>query len=257
VPGQDNAVSAAPTPQRVALAAVPRALGEGWRVLRRAPALSLAYGGVFAVIGCLLLWGVQLLGLAPLSIALVGGFLLVGPVAVAGLLGVADAVRAGGSVRAGLVFAGLRDAPRGLWAMAFFCLLVFFIWLSDAGTLYSFVVGERMDGFAAILPRGRLLPFHLSSSVMGAALACAVFVVTVHAVPLIAARRATLVVAVVASVRAVFRSPAAHLAWALVLAIAVFASAALPPLLAPVLPLLAYAGGAFHEAAFPRGTLRS
>src|SRR6266702_4381790 len=120
-------VRAVPGPMRVAPSLVPHALAEGWRTLRRVPGLSLAYGGVFALGGTLALWGMQWLRLAPMTIPVFGAFLLVGPVAMAGLLAVSDALRTGQRPNTGFVLAALRHAPRGVWALAFFCGLTFFI----------------------------------------------------------------------------------------------------------------------------------
>jgi uncharacterized membrane protein len=239
---------APPRPLPLAFAAIPRSLVAGWRVFGRARGISLAVGGVFALLGTALLWGVQLLKLAPLTIPLLGGFLLVGPILMAGLLGVSQAVARGSppSWRDGLQ--AWRTAP-GLAAVALFCVLVFFIWLGDAGTLYSFLVGE---GAAGVWPAGPgEIRFQLSAGVMGLGLAVIVFVVTVHAVPLLATGRASLVEAIVASVRAVFLSPVAHAGWALVLAAGIFGCLLVPPLLLVSLPVLAYGGHALHLEAFP------
>ncbi|MBL8471564.1 MAG: DUF2189 domain-containing protein [Rhodocyclaceae bacterium] len=243
-----------PAPAVLALAALGPALAAGWQVLRAVPGLSLAYGAVFAAAGSALFWGVHWSGFAPLVLTLAGGFMLIGPLAVAGLMGVPDTLRAGGRPAIATVFAALRDAPRALWVLGLFCLLILFIWFSDAGTLYGFMIGERVHDLLAALTSKRFARFHLFQSIMGAALASVVYVVTVHAVPLVARRRANLVQAVVASVRAVFRGLPAHLAWGVLLSVAVFAALCFPPLFAAVLPLLAYAGSAVHETVFPRAS---
>ncbi|MBL8483123.1 MAG: DUF2189 domain-containing protein [Rhodocyclaceae bacterium] len=240
-----------PAPEVLRLRALAPALAAGWQLLKRAPALSLTYGALFGAGGSLMFWALGASGFAPLALALGGGFMLIGPLAVAGLAGVRDALNAGRRADAALVWATLRAAPRSLWVLGLFCMLILFIWMSDAGTLYGFMVGERVHDFGEALTAWRFAPFHVFSAVMGAFLASVVYVVTVHSVPLVAARRANLVGAVVASVRAVFRGLPAHLAWGVLLAACVFASLLFPPLLAPVLPLLAYAGAALHETVFP------
>lgn len=249
---QPSAVVPAPDPCAIGAAAIPRALAAGWRTWRATRRVSLIYGGVFAVGGSALLWGAQLLRLAPLSVALAGGFLLLGPALMAGLIGIREASLAGHTPAWHHVLRAWREAPRGLWAMALFCVLALFIWLTDAGTLYSFMVGERVGGLAAVLPSSRtLLRFHVSTAVLGGGLAAIVFTVSVHAVPLLLGGRHGLANAVVASVRGVFRSPVAHLLWALLLAAATFVSVLLPPLLVLTLPVLAYAGHALHHEVFP------
>lgn len=243
-----------PTPQPLSPGAIRRALAAGWRVFLCARGISLAVGGGCALVGTALVWGMQALGLAPLTVPLVGGFMLVGPILMAGLLGVSEAVALGRPPgwRDGL--RGWGAAPGGLVAMALFCLLMFFIWLGDAGTLFSFLVGEGGAGEGALGPwpiQAGHVRFHLAAGVMGLGLAVIVFVVTVHSVPLLATARATLVEAIVASVRAVFRSPVTHAGWALTLATGIFACLLVPPLLLVSLPVLAYGGFALHQEVFP------
>lgn len=240
-----------PSPRRLPLAAIARCLAEGWRIFGRARPVSLAIGGAFAGFGSLVLWLAVALGLAPMAVHLLGGFLLVGPIAMAGLLGVSRAAAGGRKPGWHDALAGWRAAPAGLGALALFCGLIFFIWIGDAGTLYSFLVGEGGGGQAGLLPIARVLPFHLTAGVTGFVLATIVFVVTVHAVPLLATGRAGLVGAVVASVRGVFASPVAHAAWALVLAAGIFMCLLAPPLLILSLPVLAYGGHALHLEVFP------
>jgi uncharacterized membrane protein len=240
-----------PPPRSLPLSAIPRALRKGWQTFRRDRGIGLLIGAIFATLGSLLLWAVVALDLAPMGVHLLGGFLLLGPVVMAGLLGVSRAVAAGRTPtwRDGL--AAWRTSPSGLGALALFCGLMFFIWLGDAGTLYSFLVGSG-GGQTGLLPlRTQVLPFHLTAGVTGSVLALIVFVVTVHAVPLLATGRAHLVGAVVASVRAVFCSPLVHAGWALILAAGIFVCLVAPPLLILSLPLLAYGGHALHLEAFP------
>ncbi|MBL8446018.1 MAG: DUF2189 domain-containing protein [Zoogloeaceae bacterium] len=236
------------------MAVVRQALAEGGRILCRAPGVSLTYGSVFALVGTLVLGGMLHWRVAPLALPAFGGFLLVGPVAMAGLMAIAAEVRAGRPAGWREVAAAWRAAPRGLWALAFFCMLSFFIALGDVGTLYSFLVGEPVDGWGAIFPGDRRWAFHLSAGASGGFLAAGVYLVTVHAVPLLLTRRASLVASVSASVRAVASGPVVHLVWAAVLASGVLACVVFPPALVLVLPLLAYAGDAFHRAVFPAGS---
>ncbi len=243
--------SPAPEPRAIAPAAIGAALAAGWRTWRAARRASFLYGAVFALLGTLLLAGAQLLRLAPLTAVLAAGFLFLGPALMAGLVALREASLAGRAPRLRHALRVWRDAPLGLWALGLFCVLALFIWFTDAGILYSFMVGERAAGLAAILPANAAqLRFLLFAAVLGGFLATMVFTVTVHAVPLLVGGHRGLAGAVVASVRAVFVSPSAHGLWALVLAGALFASALLPPLLLLSLPLLGYAGHALHREVF-------
>lgn len=210
------------------------------------------FGGLFALAGTVLIWGLQVAGLAPLTLPVVGGFLLLGPVSAAGFFRLSQRVRAGSQPRLGNLTEGFRSAPRDIWVVALLCVFLYLIWITDAGTLYSFMIGERSEGLLAILPlTERTLHYILGSGLMGAGLALIVFVVTVHGVPLLIAGRIALVGAVGCSVRAVFGSLFAHLLWAVLMATVVMSSILVPPLLALVLPLFVYAGEAFHRRVFP------
>lgn len=75
---------ARPLPRRVSPAEIGPSLREGWKTLRAVGTPAYLLGGLFAFIGTLLIWGLQVAGLAPMTLPVVGGFLLVGPVSAAG-----------------------------------------------------------------------------------------------------------------------------------------------------------------------------
>ncbi len=245
-------MSAAPRPRPLTSCDLAAALADGWHVLRRCPRFSLGYGALFTVAGGLLIWAAQAFGVAPMAPALAGGFLLVGPAATAGLVGTARRLRRGEAPSMGRLLSTLYGAPRGLWALALFCVLIYFIWITDAGTLYSIMIGEARSGLDQALP---LAPdtarFQLFSAATGLVLASVVFAVSVHTVPLMVRCHTPLVGAIIASVRALATSPLSHAAWALTLAAGVAVSLLFPPLLCASLPLLAYAGDALSESCFP------
>ncbi len=235
------------TPRELALV-----LAEGWHIFRRCPAISLLAGTLALAVGLVLSALALRQGLAPMVPALAGGFLLVGPVAMAALASLALAVAAGERPTIGAVGRRLAAAPRGLWAIVLFCLLIHFIWLTDAGTLYSFMIGERRDTLRHVLPTdGNTARFHLFSGLMGFVLANVVFAVSAHSIPLLLRGEASLVRAIMASVKAVATSPLVHGAWATLLATTIFASLLVPPLLCVGLPWLGYAGTALNRRIFP------
>ncbi|WP_346285515.1 DUF2189 domain-containing protein [Zoogloea sp.] len=229
-------------PRRVSIACLKAVLAAAWRGLWRAPVSTpaLAVAAVPAVVGTLILAGLLQTGLAPMVLPMAGGFLLVGPAAWPVFL----ALRRAGSLRGAA--AALQGVPRGLWALAGVCLLLFLIWMSDAATVYSFMIGGE-TGIGA----ERVAWFLLLTSVMGVVLALIVFCIAAFSVPLLLDRRAGLVPAVMASVKAVFTSPGAMLLWAGVLGVTGIASALCPLLLLPVLPWLAFAGDLLYLEIFP------
>lgn len=239
-------------PRPIPVSSVVRALGEGWRVFLIGTFISMAYAAIFAIIGVFLLWAVASIGLAPLAWSLAGGFLLVGPVVLAGFLSLSAAVREGRKPGWGDIVQGYKRAPRGLVGLSAVCILLYIIWITDAGILYSFMVGDTGAGWNMFLPvTGELMRFQIGAWVMGSVFALIVFCISAYSVPLLVERRASLVSAVAASVKAVFHNPGASLVWALVLGAAVIVAIVVPPALAVILPVLAFAGEALYREVFP------
>jgi len=136
--------------------------------------------------------------------------------------------------------------------VSFVCALLFLIWITDAGTLYGFMIGREPTAFARLLQAEESVQrFLFYSSLMGAVLAFIIFTVSAFSIPLIYDRRADLVSGVVASVRAVFGRFAVIMAWACLLASVIIVSAVLLPLLVVALPVMAYASRALYFRVFP------
>ena len=241
-----------PQPIHVPPAQVLAAVAEGIRRFTRVPLLSVAFSMCFAIIGIVLLGAVIRSGFAPMSFPLIGGFLLVAPALLSGFCAIARADRDGRTATWQDIVAGFRNMPRDLWGLLLVCGFLFVIWITDAGILYSFMVGKREAGLEMLLPPSNMVfRFELGAAVAGAFFALIVFCITAYAVPLLIDRRANLVVAVSASVRAVFRSVPANMLWAFLLGATVIGSVILPPLLAVVLPVMAFASEALYREVFP------
>ncbi len=239
------------TLRRVSLAAIPRSLSAGWALFRAHPRVSCAYAAVFACVGLVLLGGVTLVGMTPMALPLAGGFMLVGPVLLTGYFNVARVEREGGTPHFTDLLAGFRQAPRELWVIALVCMFLFMVWVTDAATIYSFMIGRTPVMLRDVAAHDQVLAFEFYGSLMGSALAFAIYAVSAFSVPLLFDRRATLIGAVVASVRAVFGNFVVALAWALVLAVAMIGSILLLPLFIIVLPWLSYASYALYREFYP------
>lgn len=243
------------TPRHVPVSLIGAAIRAGCRDFRALAGVSIGFAACFVLVGVILIVTVVGTGFAPLVPPLAGAFMIFGPIALAGFFALRAAHRAGQPVTLGVAYGAMKHAVRPLWVMGVFCMLIVLIWLTDAGTLYSFMVGERRHDWMSILPHSsHLMRFHAGAAVMGTALALIVYVVTVHSVPLLIRREGTLVTAVSASARAVGRSLIAHLLWAVVLAVTVMTSVFLLPALFVVLPVMAYASAYWNEAVFPPAT---
>ena len=230
------------------------ALRRGWTTFRAMPFVSLLLGAVIALLGLGVLVGIYRVGFSAMALPFAGGFMLLGPILLAGFFRLAETLASGR--RPGLrdALCGFRQAPAGLWAVALLCAFLFMIWITDAAILYSFMIGGP-DVANQMLWLGQLqqdkVSFTLWSSLTGAVLAFFVFAVSAFSVPLLHQRRTSLIQAVHASVSLVLRNFPVSIAWGLLLTGTIVLSILLLPLLALVLPVMAYASFALYLRVFP------
>jgi len=240
------------TQQPLTLDSLFDALAEGWRVANETRGTSIAYTAIFVLAGAAIIGGLLARGWTPFVIAAAGAFMLVGPVILAGYFGIARACETGGRVGFSAVAAGFGGASRALWALALVCGLLFMIFVTDAAILYAYMIGDVPVWLGELLPASASVArFVLWSSVSGAVVAFLLFAVSAFAVPLLCERRASLVEAVVKSVRIVFGNSFTTMVWAVLLSVTVIASILMLPLLLLTLPWLAYASRALYRSALP------
>ncbi len=228
------------------------ALAEGWVVANQTRKTSSAYATLFTLIGAVILGLLLANGLTPFIIAAAGAFMLIGPVILAGFFGIARAHEAGQPVGIQSIVAGFADASSATWVISLVCALLFMIFLTDAATLYSFMVGRTpvwISEFTSTIPG--VANFLIWGALSGLAIAFMLYCISVFSVPLLCERRTSLVKAVVSSVRAVFGNFVPAMAWAILLATLVIGSILLLPLLPITLPWLAHASRALYKQIFP------
>lgn len=241
-------------PQRISTQTIGVAVGQGWRTFRAMTGPNIAYAAVFAIIGALLLAGVGHAGISPMALPFAGGFMLVGPALLAGFFELARCHQAGGTPGLGDALGGILRAPRGLWLVAGLCAFLFLVWITDAAVLYSFVIGSEFlpYKFPWLLEwRQNVVTFEFWGSLMGSALAFMIFASSAFSVPLMFDRRAKLVAAIHASVRATFRNLPQCLLWGLLISLTTLVSIILLPGFVILFPVLAQASYAFYQQVFP------
>jgi uncharacterized membrane protein len=222
-------------------------IAHGWRMFRQTQNASVAYAGIFAVIGAILLIGAVKLDIAPMVFPLASGFMLVGPALLAGFFHVAALRAQHRPVRFADFFRGFRNGPAALWVISVVCAFLFLIWLTDAAIVYSLYFGTvpvlgSLEFFSWLGEGGRLMSFILFCSLTGSVLAFMIFAISAFAVPLIYSRRMGLANAVGASVRAVFGNLGTMIAWGIILTVGIVGTILLfMPLFVVALPVLAYA----------------
>jgi len=240
-------------PCRALAASAPlRWLRLGWRDLRRAPRQGLGYG-LFVVAAS---WLVSLLawelGSPWVLLAMLSGFVFLGPVMAIGLYSISYQLQQGLRPRLGYC---LREGWRHLgneMIFAFILVIVFLVWARAASMVHVFFP-------VAAHPRPlEVVVFFTVGSAVGAVFAAIIFAAAAFSLPMIMDRRVDTVTAVVTSINAVGRNKPAMALWAglIVAAVAVgFATAFIG--LAVLLPLIGHATWhAYREAidasAWPR-----
>jgi len=236
-----------PSYRKVPLSQIKSWLGHGWQMFHQTRNASMAYAGIFAMIGMVLLAGVVILDIAPMAFPLAGGFMLIGPAVLVGFFNAARLQAKERPARLADFFGGFRHSPPALWVLSMVCMFLFLIWLTDAAIVYSLYFGtvpvlSALEFFSSFGSGGKWLSFLLFSSFTGAVLAFLIFAVSAFAVPLIHSRRMELANAVGTSVHAVFGNFGVMMAWGIVLTLGVAGSILLfMPLFVVVFPVLAFA----------------
>jgi len=218
-------------------------LARGWSDLRRAPAASLFYGLVFALMGWLI--HVVFRHMVELTSSLTAGFLLLGPFLATGLYDISRSLERGQTPR----FASTLTAWRAnLGAFSLYALIITIIMLVWArASLVTFALFfstgmPTLQGFIGQVVSVEHLDFLLTYFAIGALFAAIVFAVSVVSVPMMLDRGTDTVVAALTSVRALFANFIALTVWALLIVVLVgagFASLFLG--LVIVVPLIGHA----------------
>lgn len=224
---------------------------SGWRLFLRMPVPSIAYASIAVIAGLGLLFGVGKLGVSPMSLPLAGGFMLLAPVMLSGFFRLAESAEAGQKPSLLTPFVAFLHAPLQIWMVAVFCAFIFLIWVTDAGVLYSFIIGGSYQPSWLLSAEQDILRFWFWGALMGAVLAFIIFCVSAFSVPLLHQGRGTLVQAVHASVRAVFINFIPCMSWAAMLTLSILMAILILPLLLVVLPSMAYASYRLYQKVFP------
>jgi len=239
--------SPAPRIRRVELERPWAWLAAGWQDLLSAPAISLTYGVVFAVVGWALTFGLWWLDVVYLILPLSAGFLIVGPILAVGLYEVSRRRQLGERTMLGdALRAFLRNGTQ-IAFMGVTLLLLFFAWVRLAVMIFFLFFGleppSPQDFIGQVFFSAQSLPFLIVGTTVGALLAALAFGISAVSIPLLLDRRqAHVVTAIAASFRSVLENPATMAFWAVL--IVVFMAAGLVTFyigLIVTLPLIGHA----------------
>jgi uncharacterized membrane protein len=186
-----------------------RWVSQGWADFRAAPVLSLAYG-LFAVAASLgMTWLALRFGGYWLLLALLSGFVFIGPVFCLGLYAISAQLERGQapSHRVSLEEAGLNRLGNEM-VFALILLVVFLVWARAGTAIHVFYPLGATPGLAD------LAAYLGIGSAVGAVFAAIVFAASAFALPMLMHRDVDAVTAVVTSINAVLRNKAAMVVWA-------------------------------------------
>jgi uncharacterized membrane protein len=209
--------------QRVAFDAPWAWLAAGWRDMWAAPQISLTYGAVFAAVSMGLTLALAAGGLEALVLSLAGGFLLIGPVAAIGLYETSRRLEAGERVTLRAIATAVRRAPGQLGFFGGILAFAYFVWIQLALLMLMLFLGSKpLPPASEFVPTLLFTPHGLallvSGTVVGGALAFAVFAISAISVPLLMTRPMDAVSAILTSVAAVRANPMAMTLWAALIA---------------------------------------
>ncbi|MBN2761200.1 MAG: DUF2189 domain-containing protein [Rhodobacteraceae bacterium] len=221
------------------------ALAAGWSDFRRAPAFGLFFALVYVAGGLALWFGLGAMGQPVWFVPIAAGFPLFAPFAAIGLYEVSRRLEQGENLSWPPILGALRGRGDGQLAlMAVGVLLAFGFWIVLARSMFAIFMARSGIGFDSLnlLFSADGISMLIIGSAVGAALAFALFSVTVMSLPLLLDRQVDFVTAIITSVQAVRHNLQTMLIWAAIIAGLIFA-AMMPAFLGlfVVLPVLGHA----------------
>lgn len=230
-----------------------RWLALGWQDYRRSPGIGLFYGAVFIVMG----WAIVKVfeHAPPYTLALSGGFLLVGPFLCLGIYRVSQRLEQG--ERPGFADSLLAwEAKIGQLGIFGFVLLVLEMLWARATLVVFAVTFDGMPDFkgsllALLNPEN--IEFIVAWSALGALFATLIFAFTVVSMPMILDRQTDAITAGLTSFRLFITQTGVMLFWGLLIAVIILASM-LPGFVGLLVtgPLIGHASWHAYRAAVER-----
>lgn len=190
-------------------------LGRGFADLRAAPAASLFYGAVFALMG----WAIVFFygNAYSLTVALIGGFMLLGPALAMGLYGLSRQRETGAVPRLRPSLTVWRANRSNLAIFALVTGVVFLIWARASMVVFAVFYSSGLPTAADFLRELTAfdnIEFVIAYLMVGSLFASFIFSISVVAVPLMLDRDADAITAMLLSLATVARNPGPVLLWA-------------------------------------------
>ena len=197
--------------RKLAMNAPLRWVRLGWNDLKRAPKQSLSYGLVVLLLSYLITYTAWSVGSVYLMVAMLSGFIFIGPVMAVGLYSISKQLQNGFSPELGYCIRQERRHLGSELVFAIILLVVVLVWARAASMVHVFFPtegGQELADFAIFLGVG---------SAVGSIFAAVVFCASAFSLPMIMDKNVDTVTAVLSSVNAVLRNKAVMLFWVLII----------------------------------------
>jgi uncharacterized membrane protein len=182
---------------------------QGWADIKAAPLLSLSYGVFTSLLSLLMAYTAMRFGGYWLLLALLSGFVFIGPVFCLGLYAISAQLERGQKPSHRISFreAGVNRLGTEM-VFALMLLVVFLVWARAGTAVHVFFPMNATPTF------GDLAAYLGIGSAVGSVFAAIVFAASAFSLPMIMHRDVDAVTAVVTSINAVLRNKGAMLVWA-------------------------------------------
>ena len=252
-PAKTALEQAKPSVRRIGLGDIGHALAEGVRDFSRAPLFGLFFGAIYAFGGWTIIALLYWLRMPYLAYPMAMGFALVAPFVVTGVYDVSRRLQTGEPLTwSGVLGSVWGTRRKDLRWMAIVTAFALVIWLDIAALLFFGFLGFRpldADLFREIFTTPSGLLFLLIGNLTGAAIAFAVFSISVISFPMLFDRDVDFVTAMTSSVRAVTTNPLPMAVWCVTIAaLLIVAIASAFVALLVVLPVLGHASWHLYRA---------
>lgn len=184
---------------------------QGAEDMRKAPAVSLAYGLALTILSILLTYLAWTFGALGLYLGMATGFLLIGPVLAIGLYSFSCQIERGKKPVFGYCMRQSRSRIKDMLIFSFILLIVFLLW-ARAATVVHIFFPENAD--YSIMDLAMFLGI---GTVIGAFFSTIVFTTSAFALPMLMDRKTDAITAVVTSINAVLRNKKTMLVWAIMI----------------------------------------
>ena len=184
-----------------------RWLRKGWQDIMVAPKQSLIYGSVMMILSYTVAFLAYKMGSFIIMVALLSGFMFLGPVLAIGLYSISCQIQNGMKPVLGFC---LREGKRHLgneMVFAVILLVVFLLWMRAASMVHVFFPVEANPEWSD------LAVFLGIGSLIGAIFSGVIFCASAFSLPMFMDRKVDVVTAVVTSINAVLRNKAVLLLW--------------------------------------------